>query len=78
MTNTMQQDPYAVQDDETLGVLMWILDRSIHNEAFMNHASQLKDLKFKLSKMKISMVPKMHHVKPAGVGPNNGNINKPR
>nr|NP_001137924.1 smaug, isoform D [Drosophila melanogaster]ACL83279.1 smaug, isoform D [Drosophila melanogaster] len=78
VTNTLQQDPYAVQDDETLGVLMWILDRSIHNEAFMNHASQLKDLKFKLSKMKISMVPKMHHVKPAGVGPNNGNINKPR
>ncbi|XP_016934162.2 protein Smaug isoform X1 [Drosophila suzukii] len=78
VSNTLQQDPYAAQDDETLGVFMWILDRSIHNEAFMNHANQLKDLKFKLSKMKISMVPKMHHVKPAGVGPNNGNINKPR
>ncbi|KAH8378898.1 hypothetical protein KR009_001936 [Drosophila setifemur] len=78
VSNTIQQDPYVVQDDETLGVFMWILDRSIHNEAFMNHANQLKELKFKLSKMKISMVPKLHHVKPAGTGPSGGNINKPR
>ncbi|XP_017049491.1 protein Smaug isoform X2 [Drosophila ficusphila] len=78
VSNTLQQDPYAAQDDETLGVFMWILDRSIHNEAFMSQASQLKDLKFKLSKIKISMVTKMHHVKPAGVGPSNGNLNKPR
>lgn len=78
VNNTLQQDPYAAQDDETLGVFMWILDRSIHNEAFMNHANQLKELKFKLSKMKISMVPKLHHVKPAGSGPSNGSINKPR
>ncbi|KAH8301097.1 hypothetical protein KR018_001793 [Drosophila ironensis] len=79
VSNTLQQDPYAAQDDETLGVFMWILDRSIHNEAFMNHANQLKELKFKLSKMKISMVPKLHHVKAAGGGgPNGGNVNKPR
>ncbi|KAH8384375.1 hypothetical protein KR200_000088, partial [Drosophila serrata] len=79
VSNTLQQDPYAAQDDETLGVFMWILDRSIHNEAFMNHANQLKELKFKLSKMKISMVPKMHHVKPGvASGPSNGSINKPR
>ncbi|KPU78127.1 uncharacterized protein Dana_GF10132, isoform C [Drosophila ananassae] len=77
VSNTLQQDPYAAQDDETLGVFMWILDRSIHNEAFMNHANQLKELKFKLSKLKSSL-PKLHHVKAAGGGVNGGNINKPR
>ncbi|XP_034658635.1 protein Smaug isoform X2 [Drosophila subobscura] len=77
VSNAVQADPYCIQDDETMGVFMWILDRSIHNEAFMNHANQLKELKFKLSKLKISMVSKMHHVKTAGV-PTGGNINKPR
>ncbi|XP_030373367.1 protein Smaug isoform X1 [Scaptodrosophila lebanonensis] len=76
VSNALQQDPYCTQDDETLGVFMWILDRSIHNEAFVNHANQLKELKFKLSKLKMSMVPKLHHVKAA---PSNGStINKPR
>ncbi|XP_033240801.1 protein Smaug [Drosophila pseudoobscura] len=77
VSNALQADPYCVQDDETMGVFMWILDRSIHNEAFMNHANQLKELKFKLSKLKISMVSKLHHVKTPGV-PTGGNINKPR
>ncbi|BFF99141.1 protein Smaug [Drosophila madeirensis] len=77
VSNAVQADPYCIQDDETMGVFMWILDRSIHNEAFMNHANQLKELKFKLSKLKISMVSKMHHVKTTGV-PTGGNINKPR
>ncbi|ALC43729.1 smg [Drosophila busckii] len=74
--NALQQDPYCAQDDETLGVFMWILDRSIHNEAFVNHANQLKELKFKLSKLKMSMVPKLHHVKTTSGA--TGNINKPR
>ncbi|KAL7733992.1 hypothetical protein ACLKA6_011686 [Drosophila palustris] len=76
VSNALQQDPYCAQEEETLGVFMWILDRSIHNEAFVNHANQLKELKFKLSKLKMSMVPKMHHVK--STGGTTTNINKPR
>ncbi|XP_032589945.1 protein Smaug isoform X2 [Drosophila grimshawi] len=76
VSNALQQDPYCAQDEETLGVFMWILDRSIHNEAFANHANQLKELKFKLSKLKMSMVPKLHHVKTTGGAA--GNMNKPR
>ncbi|XP_023033767.1 protein Smaug isoform X2 [Drosophila willistoni] len=78
VSNALQQDPYCVQDDDTLGVFMWILDRTIHNEAFMNQANQLKELKFKLSKLKMSMVPKLHHVKTTGGATGGGNINKPR
>ncbi|XP_037944173.1 protein Smaug isoform X2 [Teleopsis dalmanni] len=70
----VQKDLYVAQDDESLSVIMWILDRSIHNEAFVNHLNQLKDLKFKLSKLKMSIAPKLHHVK-NGSG---GSLNKAR
>lgn len=76
VSNSLQQDPYCGQDDDTLTVFMWILDRSIHNEAFVNHANQLKELKFKLSKIKMAMVPKLHHVKATGTSA--ANMNKPR
>ncbi|XP_061388348.1 protein Smaug [Musca vetustissima] len=69
-----QKDPYAVVDDDNISVILWILDRSIHNEAFVNHVNQLKELKFKLSKLKMSLTPKMHHNKNGS----NGNLNKPR
>ncbi|XP_075164206.1 sterile alpha motif domain containing protein 4 smaug isoform X2 [Haematobia irritans] len=69
-----QKDPYAVVDDDNISVILWILDRSIHNEAFVNHVNQLKELKFKLSKLKMSLTPKMHHAKNGS----NGNLNKPR
>ncbi|TMW39817.1 hypothetical protein DOY81_015103, partial [Sarcophaga bullata] len=68
-----QKDPYAVVDDDNISVILWILDRTIHNEAFVNHANQLKELKFKLSKLKMSLTPKIHHSKNGS----NGNLNKP-
>ena len=70
----VQKDPYVAQDDENISVIMWILDRSIHNEAFVNQVTQLKELKFKLSKLKMALTPKLHHNKSGS----NGNLNKPR
>ncbi|XP_067646986.1 protein Smaug isoform X2 [Eurosta solidaginis] len=70
----IQRDNCLSQDEESVNVLMWILDRSIHNEAFVNHSSQLKELKFKLSKLKMSISHKVHHVKNGSVG----GLNKPR
>ncbi|TMW40565.1 hypothetical protein DOY81_014355 [Sarcophaga bullata] len=44
------KSPYAVVDDDN--IRCYIVDFGsliIHNEAFVNHANQLKELKFKLS-----------------------------
>ncbi|XP_011183774.1 protein Smaug isoform X1 [Zeugodacus cucurbitae] len=70
----VQRDTNAPQDEENINVLMWVLDRSIHNEAFVNHSNQLKELKFKLSKYKISIGHKAHHLKNGS----SGNLNKSR
>ncbi|CAD7004882.1 unnamed protein product [Ceratitis capitata] len=72
--SAVQRDSCMPQDEENIGMLMWVLDRSIHNEAFVNHSSQLKELKFKLSKLKISIGHKAHHVKNGSAG----NLNKSR
>ncbi|XP_017469462.1 PREDICTED: protein Smaug isoform X1 [Rhagoletis zephyria] len=74
VSSMIQHDTGASQDEENINVLMWVLDRSIHNEAFVNQSTQLKELKFKLSKLKMSIGHKAHHVKNGSVG----NLNKPR
>ncbi|XP_039966690.1 protein Smaug isoform X1 [Bactrocera tryoni] len=70
----VQRETNAPQDEENINVLMWVLDRAIHSEAFVNHSNQLKELKFKLSKYKISIGHKAHHVKNGS----SGNLNKSR
>lgn len=63
------------QDEESLNVLIWVLERALHNDAFAKHASQIKDYKFKANKLKMAYSPKSHYAKNASI---NGNINKPR
>ncbi|XP_054731606.1 protein Smaug isoform X2 [Anastrepha obliqua] len=70
----IQHDSCAPQDEESINVLMWVLDRSVHNEAFVNHSTPLKELKFKLSKLKMSIGHKAHHVKNGSAG----SLSKPR
>ncbi|XP_055380872.1 protein Smaug [Condylostylus longicornis] len=63
-----------IQDEESINSLLWILERSIHNEAFLAYSNQLKEHKFKLSKIRLSFVPKIHPNKTS----NSSGFNKPR
>ncbi|XP_053664372.1 protein Smaug [Anopheles marshallii] len=65
------------QDEEYLNIFLWIVERALHNDAFIAHSAQLKDQKYKVSKIKMQIAPKSGHftksVNVAGPG-----MNKPR
>uniref|UniRef100_A0A336LB92 Protein Smaug n=1 Tax=Culicoides sonorensis TaxID=179676 RepID=A0A336LB92_CULSO len=63
------------QDEDSINVILWLLERSLHNEAFMAQTNQLKEHKYKLSKMKNQFAPKGHYNKG---GVNNQGMNKLR
>ena len=54
------------QDEDTINVILWLLERSLHNEAFMAQTNPLKEHKFKLNKMKSQFAPKGHYGKTSG------------
>lgn len=59
------------QDEDSINVILWLLERSLHNEAFMAQTNQLKEHKYKLSKIKNQhFAPKGHYNK----GGNNGGM----
>ena len=66
----------SIQDEECVNAVLWILERSIHSDAFVSHTNQMKEHKFKLSKIKMQFAPKIHqqHIKNA----TNGSLSKPR
>jgi len=48
------------QDEEAVNVFLWIIDKSLHNDAFLQQVNHLKEYKFKLSKVKMTFAPKSH------------------
>lgn len=64
-------------DEEAVSSLLWILEKAVHNEAFVTHMSQLKEYRFRVSKLKIKFPPKSHYNKNCGTG-TNVNSNKSR
>ncbi|XP_059614054.1 protein Smaug isoform X2 [Phlebotomus argentipes] len=40
-------------DEESIGAFMWVLERALHNEAFVAQTNQLKEFKYKMSKIKM-------------------------
>lgn len=53
-------------DEEHVTAFLWILERALHNEAFLGQMNLLKELKFKVSKIKLQFVNKPHFGK--GIG----------
>ncbi|XP_055844950.1 protein Smaug [Episyrphus balteatus] len=70
----LQKDACGQLDEENISILLWILERTIHGETFATHVNQLKELKFKIAKLKISFAPKVHHLKSSS----SSNLSKPR
>lgn len=64
-------------DEEVVNSLVWILEKCVHNEAFVTHTNQLKDYRFRVSKLRMKFPPKNHYSKNGST--NNGtNVNKTR
>lgn len=59
-------------EEELVTTFLWILERALHNEAFLGQMNLLKELKFKVSKVKLQFANKLHFSKPVsapvGVG----------
>ncbi|XP_049542428.1 protein Smaug [Anopheles darlingi] len=67
------------QDEENLNIFQWIIDRALHNDAFVAHFAQIKDHKNKLLKLKMQLAPKTGHFsKSANTCGVAGGLNKPR
>ncbi|XP_050091311.1 protein Smaug [Anopheles aquasalis] len=67
------------QDEEYLNIFQWIIDRALHNDAFVAHFAQIKDHKNKLLKLKMQLAPKAGHFsKSANTCGVPGGLNKPR
>jgi hypothetical protein len=62
-------------DEECINMFLWILEKALHNDAFLAQTNQLKEHKYKLSKIKMQFTPKSHYTKNPNV---NGNISKSR
>lgn len=60
----------APQDEEMINSMMWILEKAVHNEAFVAHTNQLKEHRFKVSRIKAQFPAKTHFV--AGSKPSCG------
>uniref|UniRef100_A0A182MU59 Protein Smaug n=1 Tax=Anopheles culicifacies TaxID=139723 RepID=A0A182MU59_9DIPT len=65
------------QDEEYLNIFLWIVERALHNDAFIAHSAQMKDHKYKVSKIKMQIAPKSGHFSKSTnvAGPG---MNKPR
>lgn len=50
------------QDEEMINSMMWILEKAVHNEAFVAHTNQLKEHRFKVSRIKAQFPAKTHYV----------------
>lgn len=50
------------QDEEMINSMVWILEKAVHNEAFVAHTNQLKEHRFKVSRIKAQFPTKTHFV----------------
>lgn len=79
VTQVVIQREASTHDEECVNAVLWVLERSLHNEAFVAHTNQLKEQKFKISKLKMQFIPKTHHAKNCGnLSKTRWNSNKPR
>lgn len=64
-------------DEEYVTTFLWILERALHNEAFLGQMNLLKELKFKVSKIKLMFVDKPQYGKSIPAPINKGRWAKP-
>ena len=53
----------STHDEEAVNVFLWLVDKALHSDAFLQQVNHLKEYKFKLSKVKMSFGHKVSHYK---------------
>lgn len=49
-------------DEESVNVFMWLIDKALHHEAFIQQTAHLKELKYKMQRVKMSFTHnKLHY-----------------
>lgn len=43
---------FTTQDEECVNVFMWVLDKTIHHDAFSTQVGHLRDYRYKLQRIK--------------------------
>lgn len=49
---------FTTQDEECVNVFMWVLDKTIHHDAFGTQVGHLRDYRYKLQRIKNMFVNK--------------------
>lgn len=61
----------ANMEDECLNLFMWLTDKAIHHDAFMQQTAHLKDLKYKVHRQKMNHAHNKLHYSSASKVNNN-------
>lgn len=61
VSNLMINKHINSHDEEPINTLLWILDKAVHNEAFVAHTNQLKEHRYKVTRIKAQFPPKPSH-----------------
>jgi hypothetical protein len=48
-------------DEESVNVFLWVLDKALHHEAFLQQAARLKEYKYKLQRIKMMFANKLYN-----------------
>lgn len=48
-------------DEECVNMFVWVVDKALHHEAFMQQTCHLKELKYKMQRIKVSFIHKLHY-----------------
>ena len=51
---------FTLQDEESVNVFMWVLDKAIHHDAFNQQVQHLRDYRYKLQRIKNMFVSKSY------------------
>lgn len=61
VSNMVINTQVAVLDEDHVNTLLWILEKAVHNEAFVAHTNQLKEHRYKVARIKAQFPPKPVH-----------------
>lgn len=58
-------------DEELVNVFMWLIDKALHHDAFNQQTARLKELKYKMQRVKMSFTHNKIHFGPNKAASNN-------
>lgn len=60
----------TASEDDCINIFVWLVDKTLHHEAFMQQTAHLKELKYKMQRIKVSHVHNKMHFSNVNKGQN--------